>query len=357
MRPLLFISLLLQLLHAQLLQLTPEQEKLWEIKVDYPTSSTHLPLGEFIAHVVTPPSLLQSISLPFEAHIKQLKVARYQKVSKGQILAEATGTAWIATQQEAISNAVNFHHQKRITQRKTLLCQEEIIPKKECIEANATLDNYRVKLLASKALLESYGASDTMIEKLITTLKLSPTLPIQSTINGYIIDLHASLGESTQPSKPLFVIQKEGLLWLESAMEAQQSQTLHEGQQVQIELADATFDTRILQLSPMINPKNQTREVRFLIPKEINTFAGLRSSATIILKQKSLKIPKEAIIKVDHTPILFIKKESGYASHAVEILAQSQSHYFITPSPLLNNQKIAISSLAILKNMLGGDDE
>ena len=69
--------------------LTPEQKDNWQIKVQAPISSQKLPLGEFIAKVVTPPSLLHSISLPFEANVKKLNVANYQYVKEGQVLAEA----------------------------------------------------------------------------------------------------------------------------------------------------------------------------------------------------------------------------------------------------------------------------
>ena len=353
---LLFLTLFSLSLHAQQIKLSPEQEANWQIQVQSPQKASHLPLGEFIAQVVTPPSLLHSISLPFEANIKKLSLAKYQKVSKGQILAEVTGTTWIATQQKAIADVIAYKHQIQITKRKQMLCKEEIIPQKECVTAQSELESFKVQLSASKALLESYGASKQMITTLLETLKLSPTISIKSSVKGRIIQLNAKLGQSTNPSNALFVIQEKGALWIESAIEAQRTRGLYEGQKVQISLENATFDTHIMQLSPVINPENQTRKVRFLVPESIEIFSGLRSSAQITLKEESFKIPKNAVIKDGKEQIVFVQNEKGYRSYAIKILAENNDVYFVQSTDMLTH-KIAVSSLAILKNMLGGDDE
>ncbi|SFV71649.1 Cobalt/zinc/cadmium efflux RND transporter, membrane fusion protein, CzcB family [hydrothermal vent metagenome] len=341
---------------AQELSLSSKQEANWQIEVQSPKEASRLPLGEFIAEVVTPPSLLHSISLPFEANIKKLKVAKYQKVTKGEILAEVTGTQWIATQQKAIADAIAYKQHQELTKRKRMLCKEEIIPQKECIKANSQLEGYKIQLSASKALLESYGADEKMIKKLLKTFKLSQSMRVKSKVKGRIIKLNAQLGESTKPSNALFVIQSKGDLWLEVAIEAQRTTRLHEGQKVQISLGNATFDTEILQLSPVINPQNQTRQVRFLLPSDIKIFSGLRDSAQITLNQTSIKVSKKAVIKNENKQIVFVKIQGGYTSHAIEILAENDNYYFVKPSNALKNN-IAISSLAILKNMLGDDDE
>ncbi|PHS37676.1 MAG: hypothetical protein COB07_09990 [Sulfurovum sp.] len=355
-KQLLFLTLFNVALNAQNIILTPAQEANWQIKAEMPKSSQQLPLGEFIAEVVTPPTLLHTISLPFEANVKKLHVANYQKVSKGQILADVTGTEWIGTQQKAISEAIAFKHHEHLAERKNMLCKEEIIPQKECIAANAELAADKVKVAASKALLKSYGASDEMIINLFKDLKLSQTIELRSSVAGRIVQLHATPGKSTSPADALFVIQEKGSLWLESAIEAKRTEVLQEGQKVQIKLGNHTFDTSILQLSPVINPQNQTRQIRFLIPSDINIFSGLRANAKITVTQKSLKVKKNAVIKDGDRQIVFVKNKKGYTSLAVNILAEDNKYYFLKPSAALEN-KIAVSSLAVLKNMLGSDDE
>ncbi len=291
------LTLFTMALNAENIILTPEQEANWQIKVEAPQSSKKLPLGEFITEVVTPPTLLHTISLPFEANIKKLHVANYQEVKQGQILAEVTGTEWIETQQKAISDAIEFKHHEHLAERKNMLCKEEIIPQKECVAANAELEADKIKVAASKALLRSYGASDEMIFNLFKDLELSQTIQLRSSVEGRIVKLHATPGKSTSPEDALFIIQEKGALWIESAIEAKRTLGLKEGQKVQIVIDDQTFVTTILQLSPVINPENQTRHIRFLVPSNIDIFSGLRSTAKIILLQESLKIKKMPLLK------------------------------------------------------------
>ena len=356
MKLLLLTLFTLNVLHAENIQMTPEQAKNWQIKVEAPQNSKRLPLGEFIFEVVTPPSLLHIISLPFEANVKKLNVAKYQKVTKGSVLAEVTGTEWIAIQQKAIADAIEFRHHTHLTERKSMLCKEEIIPQKECIAANAELETDKIKVAASKALLTSYGASDEMITTLFKELTLSQTMKIKSSVDGHVVELHASPGKSTSPSDALFIIQEKGSLWLESHLEARLTENLQEGQKMQISRGNKTFDTTIMQLSPVINPENQTRQIRLSAPSDINIVSGLRASAQLTIFRNNLRVQKTSVIKQGDTQIVFIKTKEGFTAVPVTILAEDDNYYYLEISDRLHNN-IAVNSLAILKNMLGNDNE
>jgi len=350
------LALFLYTLQAQEITLTQEQVKNWQIKTTQPQSAHQLPLGEFVVEVSTPPSLLATISLPFEANVKKLSVANYQEVKKGQVLAEVTGTQWIETQQKAISDAIELRHHTHLAQRKEMLCKENIIPKKECAAANAELEADKIKIVASKALLQSYGANTETINALLDDLVLSPTIALKSPVDGRIITLNASPGKSTSPSDALFIIQQEGELWLESDIEAMRTTNLREKQRVNITLANKSFDTTILQLSPTVNPRNQTRHVRFLVPKGVELLAGLRSSATITQSFPSLKIEKTSIINHKSNSIVFVKTQKGFNAVVVKILGEEMGYYFVAKDAGLDGE-IATSSIAILKNLLGEENE
>ena len=119
---LIFLALFTCSLNAASITLTPEQEANWQIKTEIPQHSEKLPLGEFIAEVVTPPSLLHTVALPFEATVQRLNVAKYEKVEKGDSLAEVTGTVWIETQQKAIADEIQLRQHTHLTERKNILC-------------------------------------------------------------------------------------------------------------------------------------------------------------------------------------------------------------------------------------------
>ncbi len=341
---------------AQEISVTPEQISNWQIKTAVPQSSKLLPLGEFVAQVQTPPTLMHTISLPFEAKIQTVLATTFQEVNRSQVLAKVSGTQWIEAQQKAIADAIEFTHHQHLAHRKAMLCKEEIIPKKECVAANAELKADKIKVMASKALLKSYGADDALIDTLFKTFTLSQNLEVKSTVEGNIIASNVTPGKSIAMSEALFVVQQKGDLWLESAIEAYRSQHLKTGQTVQINLGGRTFETTILHLSSVINPHNQTRTIRFLLPQEMNVPSGLRATIKISLMQASLKVIKESVIKDKDTPIVFVENKNGYTAVPVEILAEDETFYFLKPSPQVQTP-IAVSSVAVLKNMLGSEDE
>lgn len=354
---LLLITLfMVSILSANTIEMTPEQQKNWQIKVKTPESTQHLPLGEFMIEAVTPPSLLHTISIPFEANIKKLYVAQYQKVTSGLLLAEVTGTSWIDIQQQAIADTTALQYHTDVAERKSILCKDNIIPQKECASAYANLETYKIKVATSKALLKSYGASDEMIKSLFKDLTLSPTMSIKSTVSGHVVALQATPGKRTTPSDALFVIQEKGALWLESNVETKLTKHLYEGQKIEITIDKQTFTTNILQVSPVINPINQTRQIRLALPLDTNITTGLRSSARFTIFKESLKVQKTSVIKNNDTQIVFVQIKDGFSPQAVTILAEDNTHYYIETSKTLQN-KIAVDSVAILKNMLGGDDE
>ncbi len=356
MKKLLILSLIPFLMEAKELTLSQKEINTWGIQQSNAKKASMVPLGSFIVEVTTPPTLIQTISLPFEAQVVSLNAALYQNVKKGDLLAKVTGTEWISAQKAAISDAIELRHHSHTAERKNKLCKEEIIPKKECIAANAELRTDRIKVSASKALLKSFGASDKMIEELFKNLKISPYIPLKSPTNGTIIELNAYPGKSTAPSSALFVIQKKGAFWLESDLPLSKTDMLKESQDVLLKIKDKSYDSKVLQIAPTLNQQNQTRHVRFSLPKESDLLPGLRTNATLILKKEALKVPKKAVIKSEGNHIVFIKNANSFENVSVKILGEDNKNYYIQPNDKLK-APIVTSAVAVLKNMLGNSDE
>ena len=341
---------------AKDIKLSPKEIATWQIKSQKAEYTDRVPLGHFLIEVSTPPSMMRTISLPFKAQVVSLNVALYQRVKKGDLLAEVTGTDWIEAQQKAVSYAIEYSHDLNTYKRKKSLCKEHIIPQKECIAALAQVKTDKIKLSASKALLKSYGASDKIIDDLFKRFKIHRTVPIIAPDSGTIVVMNASLGESTDPSSALFVIQKDGDLWIESDMPNEKTKVLKIGEPVILKIGDKEYQSKVLQIAPILNTQNQTRHVRFALKKGSGLLPGMRTDATVILKMKALKVPKKAVIKLDGKHTVFIDKKSSYEPVAVEIIGEDKKYYYIKPSPKLENP-IVVTAVAILKNVAGESDE
>ncbi len=353
---LLGLSMSLVMVEATTIKLSDEQQKDWQVKTERPMLSNDLALGEFMAEVTTPPQHLHTISLPFEAQVKKLHVATFDTLIKGQLLAEVTGRDWIDIQQRFIADAIELKHHGHIAERKNRLCQEEIIPKKECIAANAEHQADKIKVSASKALLRGYGATDKMINDLFKKLKISQSIQIRSDVSGTLLELNVRSGKSTSPSDALFVIQKKGALWLEADILVQKAMRLKKNEKVTLSFNGEKFESSVLLHSPTINPENQTQKVRFSLPNSAKFLSGMRSPVGITQAKKSLKITKKALIDIENKKSIFLKTAEGYEVIEVEVLGEEGSYYFLKDIPTLH-APIATSSLLILKSLMEGEDE
>jgi hypothetical protein len=341
-----------QILYSQTITLTTEQEKTWNIKSEKPTLSTMLPLGEFSAQVITPPSLIQTVTLPFEVHTKQFFVSLYDKVQKGQLIAEVSAMAWLEAQQSAINDFLDLENTRQKNERNKMLCKDGIIPQKACIESETNYKQLVAKQNASVALLKNYGANEMTVHTLFETLQVAPVLKINALDDGTVTFLNTS----SSSSEALFILHKEGVLWLESAMEASYAQYLHIGQTAHIRFNGKVFDAKILQRAFIVDPLTQTQTVRFEIAKEISIAPGIRANAQIAVPMNLYKISKTSVITYQNKPIVFIKHAQNYTIQEVDILGEDGTYYYSNTALDLHTP-IATTSVAILKNLIGNTDE
>ena len=352
------ITLVLSLvwLDATAIKLTKEQQKDWQIETAHPKLANSLVLGEYMGEVVTPPQLFYSISLPFDAQIKKLYVAQFDRVKKGDLIAEVTGRAWIELQKRFLADAIELKHHGHLAERKNRLCKEGIIAKKQCTAANAELSADRVKASASKALLRSYGASKAMIHNLFEKFKISKSISLHSSMAGTIFKLNIHSGSSTTASDTLVVIQKDGALWLEVAVPIEKAMQLKINQSVRVSFFHETFQSKLLLKSPKIDSKNQTQKLRFSLPKKQKFLTGIRGMVKLSITTSSFKVEKKSIISLGDKEILFVETDKGYEPKEVEILGEDKNFYYINAN-ISSTDKIATTSLAILKGMIEEDSD
>ncbi len=351
---LLFTTLLS--LNAAQITVTAEQEKDWHITTETLTTSAITPQATLFVKVVTPPQLLKTLSLPNEVTVTSLHVNLYDSVKRDDALVSVSSPRWLETQKNAISNSIDYSDALQTDQRKQMLCDEQIIAKKECIASHSMLLRAKNTLKASKELLSAYGATPKIIDSITKNLKVYSTLTLYSSVDGNIIESNAAIGKSLNAFEPLFTIKKSGNLWLEGALTAKDAAVLHNGDTVTISIDEHRFKSTVLNIAPFMNTKNQTRNVRFSIHEEATLLPGLRTSATLYLHKESIKIPKKALVQDGNSAIIFIKNGNNYSSVAVTVLSQEGDYYYLKPQTALQ-KPIAVNSVLILKSMMENSNE
>jgi len=351
MKNIIIIQILLGLSLLADITMSVEEEKNWKIQTLVAKEVSYIPMGEYIMSVTTPPKLLHTLSVPYEAQVVQLNKVSFEKVEKSEPLALLTATKWIETQKEVLSDVIELMHHEHIAERKAKLCKEEVIAQKECYIADAEVQTDKIKLSASKTLLKAYGASDKMLERLFKELKILPTMELLSPVEGVLLQVNIQPGKSISPSSALFVIKVDGDNWLESDLPQKIARRLHVSQEVKFGIDGQEVRSKILHISPVLNAKNQTRHVRFSLPADGKLLSGLRTSAKLSIKTKALLVNEKAVVQDAERTIVFIKKAQSYKAHEVGVIAENEKGLYLKYDALLK-APIVMSRTSVLQSLL-----
>ncbi|MDT8338470.1 MAG: efflux RND transporter periplasmic adaptor subunit [Sulfurimonas sp.] len=331
--------------------LTPQEEKSWQIQSAKAKEVTYVPLDTYMMQVTTPPTLLHTISVPYEAQVVQLHKTEFEHAKKGEVLATLSSQNWIEAQKEAIDTWIELSYSKDEANRRSQLCKEEIIAQKECFVADEEMKRDTIKLQAAKALLRSYGATDEVMQKLFNELTIFSNIELRSSVKGVVLQTDIQVGKNISPSSALFVIKTEGENWLEADIPQAVVKTLQPSQEVILRVGKDEIKSKILLISPTLHPLNQTRYVRFVLPKDANLLAGLRTKVELSVAKRAFVIDKKALIRQDNESIVFIKKGQTYSALRVDVLAENREVCYLEYKEELK-EPIAVTATSILQNRL-----
>ena len=346
------LQLLLTICLLADITLTLEQEKNWQIQSALAKEVDYTPLGEYMISVKTPPNLLYTISLPYEAQVVKLNKVTYDRVKEDDVLATLSASEWIEAQKNAIANSIELIHDQNEAKRKSQLCEEDIIAKKECITADSKVKADMIKLSASKTLLRAYGANDDMLEAILKKSDIFANIDLVSNIEGTILEVNIQTGKSISAQSAIFVIKKDGQNWIESDLPQEIAQKLKPAQEVILKVDTKDIKMRVLHVAPVINRHNQTRTLRFAISKEDNMPAGLRTKGRLFIKEKAFAVDKKAIVQEGSTNLIFLKEGLTYKVKEVYTISEDKDKCYLRYDPKLINAHIVTKSTGILQNML-----
>ncbi len=343
----------LTLFASQTITLTKNQIENWQIKSKKIEYTNEIPLGEYLSQIKAPPSMIYSVSLPFSATVEKLEVGEYDLVQKGAILAKVTSKEWIETQNDLIKLNIELSRVKIDYERKSKLCEEGIIPQKQCLFSKAEYETIKNEFKSKKSLLKLYGATDKDIQDILKNAKIKKSLVIKAPTRSIVSKLHVNVGSTTETSNPLLTLISTEKKVLDIYMPLNTSKNLNIGQKVRLSLNSYNFNSRVLKKSKIINPQNQTQRVRFFVPSDLDLLLDYKTNAKIKILKKALKIPKIAAIYISKKYYIFKETEKGFEPIVIEILAEDKEFFYAKPDNRLeSNDKIVVEGAMVLKGMM-----
>lgn len=149
-----------------------------------------------------PPQNLVSVSVPLGGYLKNTYLLPGMSVNKGQIIAVIENPQFIQLQQDYLMAKSKLHFAELDYNRQKKLNQNQASSDKVMQQSQSEMNNQRIMMntLAEQLQLVNINAGS------LTAGNIRKSVPVYSTINGFVSKVNVNIGKFVNPSDVLFEI-------------------------------------------------------------------------------------------------------------------------------------------------------
>jgi cobalt-zinc-cadmium efflux system membrane fusion protein len=248
--------------------------------------------------------------------ITRLDAVVGQRVRRGQVLAELSSTELSATQLEFLKSLSRQQLAERSVQRAKQLVEADVIGQAELLRRENELAQAQADLSAARNQLAVLGVSDRTMSRLAATRTVSSESSVLASIDGTVIERHATLGQVVQPADSLFLVADLSSVWLVADVPEQNAGLMREGEKVEAEVA--ALPGRVLKgtvsfVAATVNPATRTVRVRMDLANPDREYKPAML-ATVSIRGKPVRkrtVPASAIVREDNHDYVFVETAPG----------------------------------------------
>jgi len=251
------------------------------------------------------------VGAPLSARVVSLRASEGQRVRTGDILATLESGDLAKARGDLGTAEARRDLAQRALDRKRSLNAERIVPTREVQEAESEMVSAEAQVRAARASLEALGASERA-----PAGASASTLVLRSPIAGVVLERTLALGQTADPTKPLFRIGDLSTLWLTVHAFERDAVRLAKGAPARIAFAaipDRTFQGTISSIGQSVDPESRTVAVRIDLPNRDGLLRpGMSSTAFLPVGEQGtrLAVPAAAVQRVRDRWCVFIPRDA-----------------------------------------------
>ena len=251
------------------------------------------------------------VSAPLAARVVSLRAVEGQNVRTGDALATLESGELARARGDLATAEARRDLAQRALDRKRGLNAEKIVPTREVQEAENETIAAEAQVRAARAGLQSLGAPDRA-----SGGASASSLVLRSPVTGVVLERTLALGQTADPSKPLFRIGDLSTIWLTVHAFERDAVRLVNGAPARITFAalpGRTFDGKIALIGQSVNADSRTVAVRIDMPNRDRVLRpGMSATAWLPVGEQGtlLAVPAAAVQRVRDRWCVFIPKDS-----------------------------------------------
>jgi len=247
--------------------------------------------------------------------VRQVTKDLGDRVAAGDVLAVVDSAELAAAKAEYLQGSAAVKLWEKNPAREVGLSDRGLSSQRDVLEAETKLAEGRIALARAAQRLKTLGLSDAAIDDLGKNEDTSPLLAVTAPFAGVVVERSAVIGESVEPTKPLFSIVDISRMWAMLDVPESRALQVAPGQVVTITidaLQGKQYEGRITWVSTQVDPKTRMLRAR----AEIDNAQGVlranmfsRASIAVVERQPMLVVPKAAVQWDGCCNVVFVRQD------------------------------------------------
>ena len=332
--------------------------------------------------ILAPENSVAVIGPVNEGRIVRLYAGQGTRVRKGQKLAdlesadidqaEADYLKALAEYENALrSSAAEVKLAQESYDRNKLLFEQKITAGKNLQSAEHDLEvakaaaensvsGTKAALTAARRHLLILGFNDATIDALAKKTDLAATFPLNSPIDGIVVERNATVGASVGTDANLFKIMDLSRVWIDADVFEKDLPRVRPGQEVKLKVTafpESTFSGKVILINSVVDPETRTVKVRTEVANpdgrlKPDMFANVQIVTDV--NRAAISIPQSAVLNDEGKTIVFVADGNGYKKRQVQAGIQNNDRVEIVDGLTAGDKVVVKGNYLLLEQSRAG---
>jgi membrane fusion protein, heavy metal efflux system len=308
------------------------------------------------AEIQFEPSSTAHVGALVPGRIIKVSAALGDRVRRGQLLGLVASTDVSGARSRLDQAQARLSAAESTLHRQQQLATEGIGAQRSLIDAEAQVGELKAEVEGLQRQLSVFGSGR------------AGELSLTSPIDGVVVAVHATLGETVTPDQPAFIVTDPSQVWVRGNVPELEIMRVQLGSAVVVRLhafPDIAMPGTITYVAPALDERTRSLPVRVTLKTpEARLRSGLFGSIELVggaLDERVLVVPADAVATLDGQTVVFVARGEGntFEAQAVE-LGRRSGGFVEVRAGLEAGTRIAESGAFMLKSSLrkgGAEDD
>ena len=304
------------------------------------------------AEVIAEPTGTAHVAPLVSGRVARVSVAFGQRVRRGELLGVVASTDVSAARARLGQGQARLSAAEATLKRQQQLTTEGIGAQRSLIDAAAQASEMRAEVEGLRQQLSVFGSGK------------AGDLALTAPIDGVVVDMHATVGETAAPDQVAFIIIDPSQVWVRGNVPELELGLVQTGAAVFVRLhafPELAMAGVITYVAPALDERTRSLPIRVALDApDARLRSGLFGSIELLggkRGERVLVIPAEAVTTLDGQTIAFVATAKKNTFRAQPIaLGRRASGYFEVRAGLAEGDALAVSGAFTLKSVLRGSE-